>query len=85
MSYKIGPRLRAARLAQCLTHRALGDLIGISARGIMRREQGATDTTTAELRAWAQATGADPRWLLDLGGSAPTMTVAEERGKREAV
>jgi hypothetical protein len=51
----------------------------------MRREQETTTITPTELRAWAETTGADPRWLLDLGGSAPTMTVAEESGKREGV
>lgn len=72
---RIGPRLRAARLSRYLTHQALGEAIGLSARSVMRREQETTTITPTELRAWAETTGADPRWLLDLGGEPPVMGV----------
>lgn len=75
MEYKPGPRLKAARKALSLTHKQLGEKLGMSARTVMRREQGAAVTTAEELRAWALVTGADPAWLLDMGGSPPVMQV----------
>ena len=75
MEYKPGPRLKAARKALSLTHEELGERLGMSARTVMRREQGSAVTTAAEIRAWALATEADPAWLLDLGGQPPVMRV----------
>jgi transcriptional regulator with XRE-family HTH domain len=73
--FKIGQRLRAARRAAGMTQVELGKVLGTPSRWILRREVDECFTTVGELRAWAKATGADPLWLLDMGGSPPVMQV----------
>lgn len=75
--FKIGQRLRAARRAAGMTQVELGGVLGQPSRWVLRREIDECSTSVDELRAWAQATRADPMWLLDMGGSPPVMQVQE--------
>ena len=74
---EIGPRLRAARRSADLTQAQLAKRLGRSQRWVLRREAGTSATTAADVKAWAEATGTDPRWLLDMGGDVPTVRVLE--------